>query len=117
MEQIALCTQALIDAIHRSDAYRNFMIVKEKIDKDPELKTKLNDFRRRSYELQNRKEGKDFYTEIERFEVEFHELRKETMISEFLQNEMEICRIIQQVNMDLALHVDLDIAGFQDSIK
>ena len=38
-------------------------------------------------------------------------------ISEFLQNEMEICRIIQQVNMDLALHVDLDIAGFQDSIK
>ena len=117
MEQVKLCTAALVEAIRDSDAYRKFMDVKRKVDSNPELRKKLNDFRKRSYELQNRKDGSDLYKEMERFEVEYHEIRKDPMISEFLQCEVEICRIMQRINLNLALAVDLDIADFQDSIK
>jgi len=117
MEQIKLCTDALVEAIQKSEAYQRFLDVKRKVDDHPELRTKLNDFRKRSYELQNRKDNNEFYREMERFEIEYHEIRKDPVISEFLQCEVEICRIMQHVNLKLVQAVDLDIVDFQESIK
>ena len=54
---------------------------------------------------------------MEKFEVEYHEVRKNPLIHEFLQAELEICRMMQRINLNLVQAVDLDIVDFQESIK
>lgn len=117
MERIKQCTEALVEAIQESEAYQNYMEAKKAVEKSPELKKKVNDFRRRSYELQNRKDGVDLYKEMERFEVEYHEIRKDPVIRDFLQYELEICRMMQRINLNLVQAINLEITEFQDIIK
>lgn len=78
---------------------------------------KVMTFRRRNYEIQNLKEGMDVYTEMEQLEEEYHEIRKNPLISDYLQYELGLCRIMQRINLSLVGTVDLDIGDFKDIIK
>ena len=82
-----------------------------------ELREKVMTFRRRNYEIQNLKEGTDVYTEMEQLEEEYHEIRKNPLISDYLQYELGLCRIMQRINLSLVGTVDLDIRDFKDIIK
>jgi cell fate (sporulation/competence/biofilm development) regulator YlbF (YheA/YmcA/DUF963 family) len=117
MERIKLTTEALIEAIQESEVYQNFEHMKKVVNKDPALKAQITDFRRRNYVLQNQMEGIDLYQEIEQFEEEYHEVRKNPIIRDFLQYELEICRMMQRINLRLIQAVDLDIQDLQDIIK
>ena len=50
-------------------------------------------------------------------EEEYHEIRKNQIISDYLQNELALCRIMQRINLSLVGILDLDIGDFQDIIK
>ncbi len=117
MERIKLTTEALVEAIQESEVYQNFEHIKKVVDKDPVLKAQITDFRRRNYVLQNQIEGIDLYKEIEQFEEEYHEVKKNPIIRDFLQYELEICRMMQRINLRLIQAVDLDIQDLQDIIK
>ena len=106
-----------MQAIKESEAYRNFEEAKQEVAKDPELRKKVNQFRKRNYEIQNLEDIPDLYTEMERFEEEYKEVRRDPVIRNFLQCELEICRIMQRINLNLVQAVDLDIGDFQDIIK
>lgn len=117
MERIKQCTEALVEAIQESEAYQNYMAAKQKVEKSPELNKKVTEFRRKNYEIQNRRDGADLYKEMERFEVEYHEIRKDPVIRDLLQYELELCRMMQRINLNLVQAVDLGITEFQDIIK
>lgn len=117
MEEIKQCTLALVNAVKESEAYQNFEKAKQELAEKPELRAKVMAFRKRNYEMQNLEEGKDLYVEMERLEEEYHEVRKNPVIRNYLQSELEMCRIMQRINLSLVQAVDLDIADFQDIIK
>lgn len=117
MEEIKRYTDALVEAIKDSEAYRNFEEAKAQVAGEPELRDKVMAFRKRNYEMQNLEEGRDLYEEMERFEEEYREVRKNPVIRKYLQSELEICRIMQRINLKLAQAVDLDIADFADIVR
>lgn len=106
-----------MEAIRNSEAYRDFEEIKAQVNQEPELKAKLQNFRRRNYELQNKEDCTDLFGEMERFEEEYHEMRKNPLIRDFLQYELEIIRVMQRIDLVLAQAVDLDVEDFQDIIK
>ena len=117
MDEIRQCTEALKKAVRESDDYKGFAKAKAALEANPELREMVMTFRRRNYEIQNLKEGTDVYTEMEQLEEEYHEIRKNPLISDYLQYELGLCRIMQRINLSLVGTVDLDIGDFKDIIK
>ncbi len=116
MENVAARTQELVAAIRGSRAYTDFEAVKRKINENPELRTKLNQFRKKNYELQNEKSGSDWYEAVNDFEKENEAFRKDPLVREFLSNELELCRMIQRINQAIVETIQLEIQEFADVI-
>ena len=117
MDKIRQCTENLKSAVQECEAYQGFQKARKELDAHPELREKVMAFRKRNYEIQNLKEGADVYAEMARLEEEYHEIRKNQIISDYLQNELALCRIMQRINLSLVGILDLDIGDFQDIIK
>ena len=54
---------------------------------------------------------------VQECEAYNHEIRKNQIISDYFQNELALCRIMQRINLSLVGILDLDIGDFQDIIK
>ena len=91
----------LLAAIKDTDEYREYSIQKEKVAKFPELKAQLDDFRKKSFELQSRTDSRELFDKIEEFQQE-----KEDLIEDPLAEELNFCRMIQEVELDLTDGLD-----------
>jgi len=116
MKEVMKCTQDLIKAIQDHKEYKSFLKIKEEVNTRPEMKKQLNDFRRRNYELQNTGDSFEMYPELEQLEIEYQELRKNPISSEYLRAELAVCRLLQKVNQSIMASVDIEIEDFADSI-
>lgn len=116
MDEIKRRTQALLEAISQSRAYADYQKAREELALSPELRRTVNEFRKRSYELQNCGDGSRVYEEVERLERDFYIVRKNSCASRYLQSELELCRMLQTINLELAGAVDFDIEDFEDAI-
>ena len=117
MERVKLCTEALLDAIKQSEVCRNYEAAKKEVEAQPKMRAMLNDFRKKNYAIQNMHQEDELYSEIEKLEKEYHELRKIPVIWNYLQCELDVCRMMQHINLKLAGAVDLDIGDFADVIE
>lgn len=117
MNQVEKCTKELVDAILESREYQDFLKIKEKVSGDPELRKKINAFRKHNFEVQNSAEVLDMYDEIDKMYKEYEEFRKNILVDEFLKRELRVCRMIQQVSVELISAVDLDIQEIAERIS
>lgn len=117
MNQVELCTKELVSAILGSREYQDFQKIREKVAQDPELRKKINAFRRHNFEVQNSAEVLDMYDEIDKMYKEYEEFRKNLLVDEFLKRELRICRMIQQVSIELISAVDLDTQEIAEGIS
>ncbi len=108
MDEITSCTRALVQAIQECEEYRQFCVIRDKVGENPELRRKINEFRRHVFEVQNSRELMDTYGEMERIRRDYEEFRRDPLVDEFLKSELRICRILQQVTLEIAGAVDLD---------
>ncbi|MCD8011680.1 MAG: YlbF family regulator [Lachnospiraceae bacterium] len=114
MDKIEECTKALTRSIQETEEYQSFQRLRKVADQDPELHQKLNEFRRRVYDVQTSGETLDFYSEQERLGRDAAEFRKNELVDEYLKTELHICRIIQKVAFQVAEAIDLDLDGVLD---
>lgn len=68
----------------------------------PELKGRIDEFRKRSYLLQNSTDADRLFDEIDRFEKEFEEFRKNSIVDRFLASELAFCRMYQEIDIMLS---------------
>ena len=109
MEKIKNCTKELIRAILESEEYRQFCDVRDRLEKEPELRRQVSEFRFHVFEVQNSDDITDMYGEQKRLCKESEEFRKNPLVDEFLQAELCVCRIMQKITQDMVKAVDLDI--------
>lgn len=117
MDRVEMCTRELISAVLESREYQDFLRIKEKVSEDPELRRKINEFRRHNFEVQNSAEVSDMYEEIDKMYKEYEEFRKNVLVDEFLKRELRVCRMIQKVSIDLISAVDLDTGEIAKGIS
>lgn len=116
-DAIETCKRQLLEAIRDSEEYREFEKNKRKLASHPELRGQVDDFRKRIYLLQNSEESVDVMEEMSRMFRERSELYKNSLAANYLLSELSICRILQQVAMEVLTVTDIEIDGFEDVIS
>lgn len=90
----------LIEAILASEEYGGYMAEMEKVKQEPGLKERIDEFRRRNYELQTR--GEYGFDVMEQLEREYGALLQQPQVSAFLDAELAFCRMIQDIDVRIS---------------
>ena len=96
MDKVTECLDALIEEMRESRAYQNYLWMEEKLEKDPDLKSWVDDYRIRNYRLQQ-SENVDLYDAVDSLERDSYALRKSEKANAYLEAELEVCKMVQKV--------------------
>ena len=94
--------------LKETEVYREFEEQKRRLCEQPELKQRVDDFRRRNYEIQTRAYQENIFDEVERFQRETEHLREIPIVHDFLAAELALCRMIQKVTTTIVEAVSED---------
>ena len=94
--------------LQESSAFRDYKYQKERIKKVPGMKERINDFRAKRFEFQNYS-GEDLFEKIDEFQREYQSFKEEPIVREYLAAELEICRLVQEINNAIDDLVDIDM--------
>ena len=106
MEKIDAQVEALAQCIKDSQIYRNYRIQVEKIEKQPGLLDQINEFRRKNFELQSVEPSENMRDKIDAFNKEYESFRESPLVSDFLQAELDLCRLMQRIQVRLTEAID-----------
>lgn len=104
--QIEIAVDNAISAIKASKVYNEYKQCLEKVKAEPQLKEKIDEFRRRNFQMQNN--GDCSIEQIEAFEREYDSFRENPLVSEFLASELAFCRMMQQMLGKLMEEVEFE---------
>lgn len=96
MDKVTECLNALIEEMRESRAYQNYLCMEQELEKDPELKSRVDDYRIRNYRLQQ-SENVDLYDAVDSLERDSYALRKSEKANAYLEAELEVCKMVQKV--------------------
>lgn len=108
MQAVENALQSLIGEIKNTDVYKNYRERLSVVEAEPGLMERINEFRIKNYELQNSDVQDDLFEAIDRLDREYEQLRENPHVSSFLEAELSLCRMIQQVNLKIAEGIDFD---------
>ncbi|EOS45632.1 YlbF family regulator [Lachnospiraceae bacterium JLR.KK009] len=111
MNRVEEKLDALVRVVKESPEYREYQRVRELVHQDPEKEKAVHEFRRRNFELHQRRDV-DLYSEMDRLEKEFAPLRAEPYVNEYLSAELAVCRMVQNINYRLMEEIEFDL-GFE----
>lgn len=97
-----------LEELQESSAFKDYKYQKERIKKVPGMKNRINDFRKKRFEFQ-KYEGEDLFEKIDEFQREYQNFKEEPIVREYLAAELEICRLVQEINSAIDELVDIDM--------
>lgn len=106
-------TEGFIQKLYETETCREYFRQREYMKQYPELKAQIDEFRQRNYRLQNETDSNILFDEIDRFEREYEEFRKNPVVSDFLAAELAFCRMYQEINDKIAIAFakEFDLSG------
>ncbi len=93
----------IMERLRENSAYRHYLEEKEKIRPYPELKEKIYRLR----DIFEQIEDVTDQEEEDRLRDEYEELYANPMIREFMQAELDYCRLFQELEAAMAAELDL----------
>ena len=105
-ETLKNATETFTRAILDSEVYKTYRMELEKVKQFPELKQQIDEFRKRNYEFQSQQDI-DF-DKLDRFEKEYETFREEAMVADFLAAELDLCRTIQGIALQITDLLDFE---------
>ena len=100
--------EALVNVIKSTNEYKDFQFQKEKVKRIPELKARIDEFRKKNYELQNLSQSDNLMEDVERFQRENENFLENPLVADFLQAEVDFCRLMQNVNVHITEAIDFE---------
>ncbi len=109
MSRIDEAIDNLIDAIRESEEFNKYHGVLDKINRYPDLKKKVDDFRMRNLEFQNKNIDRfELARETDRFEREYEKFRSDPLVHSFLAEELAMCRLMQKVFYEIVEAIEFE---------
>ena len=87
-----------IRGIKGSEEFREYKAGLERIQAEPDLYDKVNEFRKKNYMLQNAEDREDYIERLEELDREFEDVMAIPMVDDFLAAELGFCRMMQEIN-------------------
>ena len=103
---IEVKTRELTELILESDEYIRFRKAKEKLLEDQDLYNRVMEYRKRNFYMQNSGQGNQV-DERNNLMRDFGEVLRRNRVREYLDAEIVLCRILQNVNE--VLYKDIDV--------
>lgn len=107
-ELIIELSKQLNKEILESDEYRKLRRCKKALDKNPELRDQVQEFRKRNFQMHLENTGVDMAEAI-RLEGEYKELLSNSVVTAYLNAELNFCRIAQRVSKNICRDIDIDL--------
>ena len=108
MNQLSKALTELVSQLKDTSQYREYLREKEKIKAHPELKAQIDDYRKMIYEVQNLTDEKAIYDKMGQFEREYAQFGEEPMVNDFLEAELALCRLIQDIEESITGSLDFE---------
>ena len=108
-QQITECIDNLLAAVQSSQEYYEFIKIKEILELDPELLSRVNAFRNSNFKLQNEANRDELFRGTEQLNRESRELRRDPLVNAFLDAEFALCKLMQKICRTLTEGINLDI--------
>jgi cell fate (sporulation/competence/biofilm development) regulator YlbF (YheA/YmcA/DUF963 family) len=103
-------TKMFVDKLKKTDEYSHYGICKNSIKSNPQLLDRLNEYRKKSFEIYSSNEDSyEVYENTVKLNNHYNELLNEPKIKEFLDAEIELSRIISSIYNCIATEIDIDI--------
>ncbi len=97
MDKIQRCVETLIEEIRQGETYQRYICCEKKLHEHPELLKQIDEMRTAAYRLHNGEGNGDIYVQIEQYEQKFGEYRKNPLVNEFLEAELDVCKMMQKI--------------------
>ncbi len=108
MQELNAQLERLEAAIKGTPVYQRYAVQKELMAKEPELKARIDEFRQKNYELQTSEQTEDLFERIDQFSREYKDFRENPKVSAFLEAELALCRMMQEIHLKITQAVDFD---------
>lgn len=102
-------TEEFIGKLYETDICREYFKQRDYIRQYPDLKRQIDEFRQRNYRLQNEMDSGSLFDEIDRFEREYEEFRKNPVVNDFLAAELAFCRMYQEISDKIATAFAMEV--------
>lgn len=109
MDAINRNIHVLLSVIKRSEVYKEYKKQEMILDKDPELKARVDQFRARNFQMQNDSNKEDMFALAEQLSRESAELRKIPEVNAYLDAELALCKMMQKICRSLTEGIDIHV--------
>ena len=114
MSQIDTLTEELKKTIIESDEYKEFLRLSEIIDKYPDIKRAVDDYRRENFFFQSSDDVDDVMSATQDLAKRYEDVKKQPFVEQYLRAEMCVCRMIQGICMNIVGAVDFNVDFLYD---
>ena len=98
-----------VGCVKESETYQKYMQERKRMEQFPELKRRIDEYRKNMYVLQNSEDGEKLFDEVEQLEAEGASLRDNRLVSDFLAAELAFCRMMQEAYTRITAELEFDI--------
>ena len=109
MNKIQECVEKLLEVIREDSAYQRYLACEEMLKSNPELKKQIDEFRVAVFHMNNNDTQGDLYDITDEVENRYEKLRKVPEVNAYLEAELDVCRMLQQVQEQFRNGIDLNI--------
>lgn len=104
--KIQKSVQELTTDILESDIYQEYHKQLALVKQQPDLKTRIDEFRTRNLALQTGENTT--FEQLDCFEREYADFREDPLVDDFLAAELALCRMLQRINRVLIEAIDFE---------
>ncbi len=98
----------LIEAVKDSKTYKEYDRCRKMLKSDPELKERVDKYREQNYRLQIMEDDGTLQDKIEAFARENMELSEQPRVRAFLDAELALCRMLQEITQRVIKAIDFE---------
>ncbi|MBQ8591730.1 MAG: YlbF family regulator [Lachnospiraceae bacterium] len=108
MQALENALEVLIKEIKNTDIYQEYRKQLAEVEAQPGLMEQIDEFRRKRAELQNSANQDDLFEEIDNFDREYEQFRENPVVNGFLDAELGLCRMMQDINLKITEEIDFE---------
>jgi cell fate (sporulation/competence/biofilm development) regulator YlbF (YheA/YmcA/DUF963 family) len=98
----------LIEAVKGSHTFKEYDRCRKVLKSDPELKARVDKYREENYRLQIMEDDGTLQDKIETFARDNMELSEQPRVRAFLDAELALCRMLQEITDRVVRAIDFD---------
>lgn len=114
MNRIDELTDELKKAITDSEEYKEFIRLTALIERYPDIKRAVDDYRRENFYVQYSDDVGDVMAATEELSRKFDNVKKQQYVERYLRAELCVCRMVQEVCMDIVSAIDINMDFLYD---